>query len=162
HVRQLLAPRGVFILVEGTKPTRFTDLTFGLTDGWWRFADLHLRHSHPFLSTSQWHELLTKCGFREPTPVPAPQWEGSVKLCQAVIVARAAEAEAMQPTSFPGRWLIFADRGGAGQSLRALLEARGDTCVLVFAGACYAAKDGSWCLNPASLGDFERLCREVL
>jgi hypothetical protein len=38
------------MLIEGAWPDRWLDLTFGLTDGWWRFADLDLRPQHPLLS----------------------------------------------------------------------------------------------------------------
>ncbi|NIP84989.1 MAG: methyltransferase, partial [Planctomycetales bacterium] len=43
HVRQLLAPQGMLVLLEGTRPQGWLDLIFGLTDGWWRFVDTDLR-----------------------------------------------------------------------------------------------------------------------
>src|SRR5205085_5444328 len=39
NVRRLVRPGGELLLLEGTRPQRWIDLTFGLTDGWWRFAD---------------------------------------------------------------------------------------------------------------------------
>ena len=39
HIRQLLAAGGKLILLEGTCPTAWLDLTFGLTKGWWRFCE---------------------------------------------------------------------------------------------------------------------------
>ena len=30
------------------------DLSWGLTDGWWRFADIKLRANHPLLQVNQW------------------------------------------------------------------------------------------------------------
>ena len=35
---KLLAPGGALIMLEGTAPLRFLDLTFGLTEGWWKFS----------------------------------------------------------------------------------------------------------------------------
>ncbi len=40
HIRKLLVPAGLLLLLEGTRPTRVLDLTFGLTDGWWRLHGL--------------------------------------------------------------------------------------------------------------------------
>ncbi|MGH8573041.1 MAG: methyltransferase, partial [Gammaproteobacteria bacterium] len=54
HVRELLAPGGLLVLLEGTAPLRFIDLIFGLTEGWWHFADPDLRPAHPLLSAERW------------------------------------------------------------------------------------------------------------
>src|SRR5262249_30220691 len=42
HVKWLLAPRGLLLMLEGLAPERWVDLTFGLTEGWWRFTDAPL------------------------------------------------------------------------------------------------------------------------
>ncbi len=42
HIRAMLAPGGVLLLVEGIRPDHWLDLTFGLTDGWWRCSDFDL------------------------------------------------------------------------------------------------------------------------
>ena len=42
HARGLLAPGGILTLLEGTARQRWVDLTFGLTPGWWRYADADL------------------------------------------------------------------------------------------------------------------------
>lgn len=63
----------------------------------------------------------------------------------------------------PGRWLIFADRGGLGLALSRLLEARGASCDLVFAGDVYArGPDRHWRINPAWPKDVQQLLREAL
>ena len=60
HVRQLIAPGGLFVLEEGTRPQRWIDLTFGLTEGWWKFADLRRGASSPLLPARSWLELLSE------------------------------------------------------------------------------------------------------
>ncbi len=50
----LLAPGGLLILLEGTARQRWVDLTFGLTEGWWRFDDTVLRPDYPLLSAEKW------------------------------------------------------------------------------------------------------------
>lgn len=70
---------------------------------------------------------------------------------------------AIQPAP-QGRWLIFADRNsGIGSALAALLEERGQTCIMVFPGEAYETNEvGHWKIDPAEPKDFQRLLREVL
>ncbi len=63
--RRLLAPGGVLVLLEGTGPRRLLDLIFGLTEGWWKFADLELRPQYPLLPPADWGRLLADEGFAE-------------------------------------------------------------------------------------------------
>ncbi|MEM9511321.1 MAG: beta-ketoacyl synthase N-terminal-like domain-containing protein, partial [Cyanobacteria bacterium P01_E01_bin.48] len=60
------------------------------------------------------------------------------------------------------RWLILADRDGLGEELANVLEARGDRCVLAFAGEEFARRDeSSYSLNPTRPDDFQRLLQET-
>src|SRR5690606_36162032 len=70
HVRHLLAPGGRLILMEGTRPQRWVDLTFGLTEGWWRLHDFSLRPSYPLLTRSAWKNLLQEQGFDQVVMLP--------------------------------------------------------------------------------------------
>ncbi|GET41347.1 amino acid adenylation domain-containing protein [Microseira wollei NIES-4236] len=90
HIQQLLSPSGMLVLLETTVPQRWLDLTFGLTEGWWKFSDRDLRPSYPLLSTAQWQELLSESGFREVALVPSQIEQLSVLSQQAVIVAEVA------------------------------------------------------------------------
>ena len=54
HVQKLMAPGGVLFLLEGTAPQRWVDLTFGLTEGWWRFEDTYLRPEYALIDRHQW------------------------------------------------------------------------------------------------------------
>ncbi len=71
HLRGLLAPGGVLLMLEVADRERWIDLTFGLTDGWWRFVDTDLRAEYPLLSRDEWIALLASEGF-EAEPVNAP------------------------------------------------------------------------------------------
>ncbi|MCW5623129.1 MAG: SDR family NAD(P)-dependent oxidoreductase [Burkholderiales bacterium] len=117
HVRSLLAPGGVLLLLEVTQPLGWLDLIFGLTDGWWRFADRALRPDHPLLSSRQWQDLLRDSGFVAAQALHAST-EGPVTLPQSVIVA-AAPARSDCP------WVL----GAADSPLAAALAARAGTSV---------------------------------
>ena len=58
HAARLLASSGVLILLEASKRSNWSDLVFGLTPGWWRFADTDVRASHPLLSAARWRDVL--------------------------------------------------------------------------------------------------------
>ena len=120
HVRQLAAPGALLLLLEGTAPLRWVDLTFGLTDGWWRFTDHDLRPSHPLVSGAQWLELLRAAGFGDASAAPSAPVHGTAAAMQSAFVARAPVAvhESPAPT------LIFGDSTGVAQSLAQALESR--------------------------------------
>lgn len=63
HLRTLLAPGGLLIMIEETQFHAAYDLGMGLQQGFERFADLHLRPLHPLLSREQWQEQLQMAGF---------------------------------------------------------------------------------------------------
>ena len=155
HVRQLLAPGGLLVLLETTGSRRWLDLTFGLTEGWWRFADTKLRPKNALLGTDQWMELLNDCGFSPTTSVGAEFSVGDLHE-QTVLIAKADETlseaiaapdrtgtrlfdlskedERKSAFSAPGRWLIFSDSRGLSQQVAEQLEQGGGECVLVQAG----------------------------
>jgi len=164
HVRQLLAPEGLLLLLEGTGPQRWLDLIFGMTEGWWKFADNDLRAHHPLLSQDQWLALLAQCGFSQPVALPSAEQnrEGLAEPALILAQAPAPEAASVGTEKAPGRWLIFADQHGVGKNLAAALHQNGDPTVLVYPGEHYDASDPA-CrrLNPARAGDFQRLLREV-
>ena len=52
HCRDLLAPSGQLVALEGLRRRAWQDLTFGLLDGWWRFVDSYrLDHALATLSS---------------------------------------------------------------------------------------------------------------
>jgi len=145
RLRRLLSPAGALVLLEGVEPLGWVDLTFGLTDGWWRFTDTARRREHPLLTGRAWCELLGESGFERCGEVSVSIRPGHSLFSQSVIVARAAStiAPAVQPVRKTERetWCLFTDRSGVADALRRRLLARGDRVVAVSAGdAC--AVDG--------------------
>lgn len=127
HTKQLLAPQGILILLEGTRPLRWLDLIFGLTEGWWRFTDTQIRSSYPLVSANQWQELLENTGFKETVALSFKQeWLDQ----QSIIIAQ--NEEDLQKDDFKN-WLIFADTQGIAEQLAKGLQVKKDDCRLVFA-----------------------------
>jgi acyl transferase domain-containing protein/glutamate-1-semialdehyde aminotransferase/acyl carrier protein len=110
----LLRPGGTLILNEVTQPHEFIGMTFGLTPGWWAYADAPRRQPHsPVLSLGGWRQALAAAGMGS---VEALALEGDDmdNPLQAVIVARrgpaAAAAEAGGMPAIRDRLVALVER----------------------------------------------------
>ena len=63
HLKGLLSPKGHLLLVEGVRTQRWTDMVWGLAEGWWYFTDSDLRTATPLLTLEKWEEVFRKQGF---------------------------------------------------------------------------------------------------
>jgi amino acid adenylation domain-containing protein/non-ribosomal peptide synthase protein (TIGR01720 family) len=172
HVHQLLSPGGLLMALEAVRPPRWFDLVFGLLEGWWRFTDVALRPSHPLMALSTWQRLLEEVGFTEPTDLCRSNDEGPFE--SAVILTRSPDhGETRKPEpeqvkvdvvpDSPSRWLLFADRGGVGEKLAALLTAQGETCTVVFAGDGFAHRsENQYQVVAGSQEEMRRLLEAIL
>jgi NAD(P)-dependent dehydrogenase (short-subunit alcohol dehydrogenase family)/SAM-dependent methyltransferase/acyl carrier protein len=116
RIRNLLTDGGALLLIEGVAPSRWVDLTFGMTKGWWHFADTSVRPSYPLVSRDVWRTLLVEAGFDD--IVMSPDQGSHASGQQALIVARRRAARARQVT------IVAADEEPA-KSLARVLERRG-------------------------------------
>jgi acyl transferase domain-containing protein/acyl carrier protein len=123
HAAQLLAPGGLLVLQEWTGSVAALDLIFGLTQGWWRFADRDVRASHPLISAKRWRTLLDRHGFEDVATIGSAPGDRGALAKQAVIVARKKVAG--------GRCIVLGNPDGAGARVRAALAARGKDAQLV-------------------------------
>ncbi|HEY2322106.1 MAG TPA: SDR family NAD(P)-dependent oxidoreductase [Thermoanaerobaculia bacterium] len=65
RVKKLLKRGGALVLAEMAGRSDFSAMTFGLTEGWWRFEDGERRQPHsPLLSVPQWEASLAEAGYR--------------------------------------------------------------------------------------------------
>jgi NAD(P)-dependent dehydrogenase (short-subunit alcohol dehydrogenase family)/acyl carrier protein len=134
------------------------DLIFGLTEGWWRFADHALRPNYPLLSTDKWQKLLLERGFERAEIIGYGQENQEGLSQQALIVAQMPQIEAPEVTSEARNWLIMADNQGLGRQLATHLRAEGAVCTLAFPGQAYEQlAEFEFRLNPANPIDFEQL-----
>ncbi len=118
HVRSLLAPGGLLFLLEAFQHQRWASLTFGLTDGWWRFTDTELRQNGPLIDAEAWRGLLGRMGFHAVEVVPGNPDGPLSERMHGLIVARA-------PSSV--RHWILAGGKGLAHALERRLSARGDS-----------------------------------
>ena len=134
HVRRLLAPGGLLVLLEVTQRESWIDLTFGMTEGWWRFKDHDLRPDYPLLSPQAWTAVLNDQGFEDVSHVQA----GEPSL-NTIVLARAATHV------FEGRSLVVGG-GQAGARIASALEHGGCACTVVTTGQDVEAAlaSGGW------------------
>ncbi len=129
HARKLLRPGGMLVLIEGSRPDRWLDLTFGLTDGWWRFIDRDLRPDHPLVSCETWQGLFREQGLNASRAIRYTDHDGAPSQ-QVLLAACAGDQESAPPAVAhkDRRWLILADRSGVGASLEEILRSRSEVC----------------------------------
>jgi acyl transferase domain-containing protein/acyl carrier protein len=124
RLRRLLAPGGALVLLEGRGRQGWVDLCFGLTEGWWLFADHGLRPDHPMPDAGGWRAVLAEAGF----DVEAATMDSGPFARQLVLTARRRAEDAVHIV-------------GAGLVARALAErlhpavSADDADVLLFAEA---------------------------
>ncbi|MEM7533723.1 MAG: amino acid adenylation domain-containing protein [Chloroflexota bacterium] len=155
HVRQLLAPDGLLVLMEDTAPLYWIDLTFGLTEGWWRFTDRGLRPDHPLLSADTWRTLLADTGFGDVQITSTGDIADAKLPHEAVIVACADDAAVTTKTA---HWLILADQEqGVGMEIATHLREQDQQYTLAIRGKAFREHADGYTLNPANPDDFDRL-----
>jgi acyl transferase domain-containing protein/acyl carrier protein len=145
HVRQLLSNQGLVILLEGTSPVRWIDLSFGLTEGWWKFTDTDTRPSYPLIKRDEWIELLQENGFPEVVSIPE-QIEKGVMATNAMLLARTSiiedpHAAGKATTDEIRDWILFADADGLGIEISNRLASLGHRCFVVSAGDEYHSNE---------------------
>ena len=65
QLRELLAPHGCLLLIEGTRNSRLQMITVGLLEGLSGFKDEREQKNLPFLAKEEWRHILLRNGFRD-------------------------------------------------------------------------------------------------
>jgi acyl transferase domain-containing protein/NADPH:quinone reductase-like Zn-dependent oxidoreductase/SAM-dependent methyltransferase/acyl carrier protein len=160
RVRELLAPGGLLVLAEGTRPQSWIDLTFGLTDGWWKFTDTELRPDYPLLDVSNWLRLLEEQGFTGPVQLAGPAVEGNAP-DYTVFVAGGIAAQPRGSES-DDLWLVFVDEQGVGNEVAAELKHQGGSCLTVYPGTEYQHfSEDQFRLDPTRRDDYIWLLEDI-
>ena len=138
HVKRLLAPQGLFVLLEVTSAPRWVDLVFGITEGWFRFTDASLRGSYPLLSRERWVSVLSEAGFPDVGTI-VHDFEG-LGSTQSVLVAQAPAAVPTASRVLPdvdatGNWIILADSGDLSSGIAERIASGGGRPTVIHANA---------------------------
>ena len=129
HCRELLAPGGELVALEGLRAHGWLDLTFGLLDGWWRFDDRY-RGECPLAGESAWREAFADAGFGEVAFLGGSAGSAEMDSADQAVIAARVPAEVEEP---PGLWVLVPG-GAAAASLAEALTARNQT-VMVASGS---------------------------
>ena len=76
HLKRLLGPGGILALIEPVKPAPWTDMIWGLADGWWSFTDEIRQHS-PLVGLNTWERVLSAQGLESVVGLPSEEAERS-------------------------------------------------------------------------------------
>ncbi len=171
NVRDLLVPGGTLMLLEGTAQRGWIDLTFGLTEGWWRFADTDVRKDYPLLDVDRWQDLLRQCGFSDPAAIQVERDTRGCLFAQAILLARAphAQAESLvvsseRPLENAAPWIVIGGSGddGVTAALADGLRANGSPCVHVeYTEGESSFEDNAYRINPARRDDFVQMLQTL-
>jgi SAM-dependent methyltransferase len=150
NCEQLLCTGGVLIVDEALTTSTFVQITFGMTDGWWLFAEgcdpERIGQNSPLLSWRQWQALLLDNGFPR---VYCMQGDTFLR-GQAVIVAQTASTNAPS-TNAPvalddGSHVISGGLGGLGLLTARLLVENGLRQIVLSSRSdrVVAGSEGDW------------------
>ena len=131
HCRALLAPSGTLVALEGLRRQGWLDLTFGLLEGWWRYADGY-RSEGALVGEGVWRRALEEAGYGEVSVLSS-----GADAAQGVVVARGP----VEVVEASGLWLVATDRGDVGGRLAGELAARHQRVVLAGEAVTWAEGD---------------------
>ena len=126
NIRDLLAPGGLFLLIESTLEQPWVTLIFGLTPEWWSFEDRDLRDAQPLLERNQWQSLLRESGFPEIATLPDDHTGaglGQAGSFQTLFLAATAPRAISQR-----QFLLIPDSGGTANALAEAIKSAGGNC----------------------------------
>src|SRR5262249_8941995 len=103
NVGRLLAPGGLLFLAEAVKSELWTKITFGLTEGWWRFGDTVRRMESPLLDCAGWRRLLEESDFADVALCPNEADGRGPSASQVLITAQRSREKSRR------RWVVLAD-----------------------------------------------------
>ena len=125
HCRELLAPQGLLVALEVLQGRGWQDLTFGLLEGWWRFADSY-RTQHALAEPPVWYQALREAGFGEAKILGEEGFGPESVLGPGVIVAQGP----VEVTGHRGLWILTHDQEGVATQLARELVQHNRTVVL--------------------------------
>ena len=153
NCRSLLAPGGRLVVLELMRAWHWQDLTFGLLEGWWRFADRY-RPASAIAGPAAWRQALGDAGLCDVAILGVEEDSDGSLLDRGLIMARAPDESPLSP----GAWVIVPDRGKVGDTLADELAAQNQTVVIAGEGA--SARAGAPAPREVARTSVSLRCRE--
>jgi len=169
HIRSLLAPGGVLLMVETTSKQPWIDLTVGFTEGWWRFSDRNLRPDYALIGKQSWVSLLSESGFGDVLLVPDQQ-DGVLSgqcVIAAVNGAQKGHAAPANPARTAGASVLIitagsvAEPGPLASSLVQEAKSNGAVITLISASEIDQAAVDAWFVEPLNSRDVSSSYRHI-
>ena len=163
NIHELLAPGGSLLFVDVATPHLWLNAVFGLTGGWWRFADRELRPHHPLLKRAQWETVLRDAGFAETQSLSGLfRREGGGESLIGLMARKEwidSPVEIVPERLAPVEksWLVLADENGLGDRLAAQLTASGVRCRVARRSAAFSADGNRFTLSAENPADWKQL-----
>ena len=117
NCKELLCVGGTLIVNDLLTTVNFAQITFGMTDGWWLFAEVEdpgrVGQDSPLLTWRQWQSLLCDCGFDRPHCM---QGDSFLRM-QAVLVAQTTawpSGQTVESILTDGAYFVLGGLGGLG------------------------------------------------
>jgi acyl transferase domain-containing protein/acyl carrier protein/protein-L-isoaspartate O-methyltransferase len=124
HIAELLAPGGTLVLLEGTGEQRWVDITFGLTEGWWRCVGRDPSRRYPLIAADSWRDLLDGLGLQSVALLP--DLAEAAATGQRVITASAPDA-----TMSARPWIVVSGGDALAAELIGEVARKGDAGIRV-------------------------------
>ncbi|MEO8666284.1 MAG: SDR family NAD(P)-dependent oxidoreductase, partial [Ignavibacteria bacterium] len=155
NIHELLSGGGVLILNEVTEKKCWIDLTFGLTDGWWRFEDNKLRTSYPLLDINGWKNFLTINGFTNIHICSPASKKGSLT-GQSIIISTADKNVNFKNENV---FVIFSDKKSSGDIAKAFGKIN---YISVVTGKKFERVSGKeYVIDHLQKQDYEKLFKDI-
>ncbi len=169
NIKKVMAPEGILLFLEITKPRKTLDNVFGLLKGWWQFTDTDLRPSSAIISTDQWTNLLGECGYAE--PISVVNTDGSHDANQTLFISQKPaqvefadeKVDKIKAELNNDFWLIFGDQEELGKSLATnLFEQTGSASSIINVGESFKKiNEKSYQIRPGNVDDMKQLFSEL-
>ena len=134
NCNDLLADGGALLLLEATAKQRWLDLTFGMTDGWWRFmGNDNFRNQYPLLNINEWENAFDRAGFESTLVLGEEQHSIKEGLKQHVYLARkqfldlsstkaTTKTDKIDTGNSDSAWLVVHNGNGSNVDVHTILD----------------------------------------
>ena len=100
RLRGLLRPGGLLALLETVRSRPWSNMVYGLAEGWWIYEDRDLRSDSPLLGADAWVDVLASCGFETALAFPRDPVARANADCALIVAQNPGIATASPDSTF--------------------------------------------------------------